>query len=105
MEPDNMIREIIKYPNGTYLKIEWENSQLVLEGKIGTIYETDNGLDEEDAGYIEFYACALSIEKIVKNTRNKNCHIGSLIEISIENPPVTITLEDGSIIWQDDSSK
>ena len=40
---DDMVREISKYPNGTYLKIEWENSQLVLEGIIDTIYETDNG--------------------------------------------------------------
>ncbi len=49
-----MVREISKYPNGTYLKIEWENSQLVLEGIIDTIYETDNGLEEDDAGYMEF---------------------------------------------------
>ncbi len=102
---DDMVREISKYPNGTYLKIEWENSQLVLEGIIDTIYETDNGLEEDDAGYMEFYACSFRIEKIIKNVSNRNYNIGSLMEISIENPPVIITLHDGSIIWQDGNSK
>ena len=69
MDMDEMMREISKYPNGTYLKIEWENSQLVLEGIIDTIYETDNGLEEDDTGYMEFYACSFRIEKIIKNVR------------------------------------
>ena len=54
---------------------------------------------------MEFYACSFRIEKIIKNVSNRNYNIGSLIEISIENPPVIITLHDGSIIWQDGNSK
>ena len=97
---DEMMKEINKYANGTYMKVEWENDQLVLIGKINTIYETNNGLEEEDDGYKEFYACAFNIEKIVNNLKDKEYHIGDLIEISVENEPTLITLDDGSIIWK-----
>lgn len=97
---DELMREISKYPNGTYLKVEWENSQLVLEGKIETIYESDNGLGEEEEEYKEFYACAFRIEKIIKNSATRVCGIDNLIEISIENQPTLITLQDGSVIWK-----
>ena len=33
MEPDNMIREIIKYPNGTYLKIEIHKKKSLRKSK------------------------------------------------------------------------
>lgn len=97
---DEMMKEINKYANGTYMKVEWENDQLVLIGKINTIYETNNGLEEEDDGYKEFYACAFNIEKIVNNLKGREYHIGDLIEISVENEPTLITLDDGSIIWK-----
>lgn len=97
---DEMMKVISKYANGTYLKVEWGNGQLVLEGKIDTIYESNNGLEEEEDGYNEFYACALNIENIVNNLTNKKCHIGGLIEISVENEPSLITLDNGSIIWR-----
>lgn len=97
---DEMMKAINKYANGTYLKVEWENGQLVLEGRIDTIYETNNGFEEEDDGYKEFYACAFSVENIVSNSKEKECHIGGLIEISIENEPTLIALDNGSIIWR-----
>lgn len=100
MDMDEMIREISKYPNGTYLKLECEDGQLVLEGKIDTIYETDNRLDEEDIRYREFYACAVKIKKIIQNLKDKDCNINDLIEISVENQPALITLYDGSIVWK-----
>ena len=99
---DKMMQEIGKYSNGTYLKVEWENGQLVLEGIIDTIYESDNGLDEEDDNYKEFYACAFRIEKVCKNSMDKACEINNLIELSIENQPTLIALQDGSIIWKKD---
>lgn len=49
---DEMMKVISKYANGTYLKVEWENGQLVLKGKIDTIYESNNGLEEEDDGSV-----------------------------------------------------
>ena len=31
---DEMMKVISKYANGTYLRVEWDNGQLVLEGKL-----------------------------------------------------------------------
>lgn len=97
---DEMMKVISRYSNGTYLRVEWDNGQLVLEGKIDTIYESDNGLEEEDDEYKEFYACAFSVENVLNNLKNKECHTGRLVEISMENEPTLIALDDGNIIWR-----
>lgn len=97
---DEMMKAISKYANSTYLRVEWDDGQLVLEGKIDTIYESDNGLEMEEDGYKEFYACAFRIEGILNNLEDKECHIGGLIEISTENEPTLIALNDGSVIWR-----
>lgn len=97
---DEMMKAIDKYANGTYLEVEWENGQLVLDGKIDTIFETNNGLEEEDDGYKEFYTCVFKVENIIKIIKDKEYHIGAFIEISMENEPTLITLKDGTIIWE-----
>lgn len=97
---DEMMKAINKHSNGTFLKVEWENGQLILEGKIDTIYESNNGLEEEEEGYKEFYACAFNVEKIISNSKDKEYQNGDLVEISIENEPTLIALNDGSIIWR-----
>ena len=95
-----MMQEICKYPNGTYLELKWANDSLSLGGVIDTIYESDNGLDEKDDGYKEFYCCAFRIKRIDKNTTNMRYEINDLIELSIENQPVFITLKDGKVIYE-----
>ncbi len=97
---DEMMRVINKYSNGTYLKVEWGSGELVLEGEIDTIYESNNGLDEENVGYKEFYACAFRIKNIINNINNIEYHVGDLIEISVENEPALIVLNDGSVGWE-----
>ncbi|CVI70072.1 hypothetical protein NDGK_01753 [Clostridiales bacterium CHKCI001] len=97
---DEMMKRINKFGNGTYLKVEWENGRFVLGGRIDTIYETNNGLEEDEVGYREFYACAFKIEKIFQNFTNEILKENGLIEISIENQPTLITLSNGKIIWK-----
>lgn len=99
---DEMMKRINKFDNGTYLKVEWQNGQLVLGGRIDTIYETNNGLEENDVGYREFYACTFKIEKIFQNFTDKILKENDLMEISIENQPTLITLSNGNIIWKSD---
>lgn len=62
---DEMIQKINAYPNGTFLKIIWDYGKIVVEGVIDTIYETDNGLEEEEDGYQEFYVCAFMVKKVL----------------------------------------
>ena len=97
---DEMMKKISQYPNGTYLRLEWENEELILDGEIDTIYESNNGLDEEEEGYKEFYACAIRIKKIYNNYSGTKYSMGELIEISVENSPKLISLQNGKIIWK-----
>lgn len=65
------------------------------------MYESCNCLDEEDPNYKEYYACAIEITKIINAPKNFEKNEGDLIEISVENSPTIITLEDGTIIWNE----
>lgn len=98
---DELMKKINVYPNGTYLKVEWEHGLLILEGKIDTFFETNNGLDNDDVGYKEFYSCLIRIEKIIENSLDDYYKEGGLAEISIEFQPTLIELKDGTIIWQE----
>lgn len=69
----------------------------VIEAQVDTCYETDNGLDNDDPNYEEYFGCAMKIIKIVvdKNTTLKE---GDLIEINYHNYPQQIKDLKGNII-------
>ena len=96
---DEMMQVLSKYPNGTLLRFCWDYGVLVIDGTIDTIYETDNSADENSKEYQEFYACAIQIKRIIKNTTNKFLMVNSLVEVSINNQPTSIELSDGAVIW------
>lgn len=98
---DEMIKIINKYPNGTYLLLQWEKEGISLEGIIDTMYESNNGLDEEEKGYLEYYACAFEVYKINHKPSSYMVKPGDLIELSILNKPSIIKLKDGTIIWSE----
>ena len=100
---DEMLEKISRYPNGTFLKISWENGNLIIEGEIDTVYETDNGLDEDDDKYQEFYACTVTVHKVINNLTYKIINTDDLVEVSIENSPTRIELDDGTLIWEKSS--
>ena len=97
---DEMMRTFSKYPNGTCLKVSWDFGKIVIVGLIDTIFETNNGLEEDAENYREYYACAFKVEKIVKNWKDINIKQGQLIEISEYNKPTGIEMEDGTVIWR-----
>lgn len=96
---DEMLKIISQYPNGTFFKVSWRLRQIIVEGILDTIYETDNGL-EEDKGYQEYFACPFKVNKIIQNSYHSTLQQGQLIEISIYNSPTSIELKDGTVIWQ-----
>lgn len=97
---DELLEKISKYPNGTRLIIELSKG-IKIEAEIDTIYETDNGLDMDEAGYEEYYACVIKVIALRYNQQQiQNIKIGSLMEISMKNPPISICLKDGTIVWQ-----
>jgi len=97
---DELLSAINKYPNGTILMSEWD-SGLKIKGEIDTIYETDNGLEEGEDGFKEFYACVLNILDLISfPIDGTQAKAGSLIEISMQDPPAKICLLDGIVIWE-----
>lgn len=98
---DEMLKVLNKYPNGTYLILHWEKEEISLEGIIDTMYESNNGLDEDEDGYLEFYACAFKIYKIIQKPSDYAVKANELIEISILNKPSIIKLKDGMVIWNE----
>lgn len=97
---DEMMRQISTFPNGTLLRIGWESGKVVIEGILDTIYETDNGAEIDEEQYQEFYACAVLVEKVVRNLSDSPLAVNTLIEVSIENQPSKIELADGMVIWK-----
>ena len=101
LQMDLMMKKIVSYPNGTDLTIYWSNKNLILQGKIDTVYESYNCLAEDDPDYKEFYACAVEIVKIVQKPINFEKKEGDLIEISIDDQPSLISLLDGTVVWKE----
>lgn len=95
------MEKIVKYPRGTDLTIFWSNRNLILQGKIDTIYESDNCLEEDNPDYNEFYACAFEIVKIIQKPIDFEKKEGDLIEISVDNQPSLISLLDGTVVWME----
>ena len=100
---DEMLEKISRYPNGTFLRISWEDGKLIIEGEIDTVYETDNGLEDDDDKYQEFYACTVTVKRVISNLMYKTVKTDDLVEISIENSPTSIELGDGTLIWEKSS--
>lgn len=101
LQLDGMMKKIIKFPIGTELTVFWRNRNLILQGKIDTMYESCNCLEEDDPDYKEFFACALRIDKIIQKPVDFEKKEGDLIEISIDNQPSSISLLDGTVVWNE----
>lgn len=97
---DEMLRAISNYPNGTYLQIEWADAGVILGGVIDTIYQTDNGYPEGTSGFREYYVCAFRLRDVIKNLSGNAYNANSLMEISMEAPPTTITLRNDELVWK-----
>lgn len=69
----------------------------VVEAKVDTCYETDNGLEDNDPNYEEYYACAMKITKIIVD-KKRNLQEGSLIEINYHNYPQQIKDSQDNIL-------
>ncbi|QSB49557.1 hypothetical protein [Parageobacillus toebii] len=101
---DEFTKVLNHYPNGTKLIIEWKDG-LRIKGLLDTIYETDDGLELEDEDYDEYFACALKILPIENNPSGKVLSENTLLEVSKQNKPSKIFLENGVSIWQDMNDK
>ncbi|MGG3887815.1 hypothetical protein [Metabacillus fastidiosus] len=99
----NLIETISKYPNGELFTIEWSNG-FKIEAELDTLYETNNGLEEDEPGYREYHASLFIIKKIFSHsTESKKLGLsgGTLYEVSMEELPIRLILStSGKLIWQ-----
>jgi len=86
----NLFKDISEKPHKIYI-LEF-NDGSILKVKQDTCYESDNGLEEDDEQYQEYYACAMEIIKVIKDTTpEKKYKERMLIEINYLNYPKSIT--------------
>lgn len=98
---DALIRAINKYPNGTKLIIKYSGT-FEIKGEIDTIYETNSDFEMDEEGYKEYYACVFSVLSIHGfRQKNSSVEVGDLIEISMQDAPLGVYLEDGNAVWED----
>lgn len=83
--------------NATQIYILTYSDGDIIEAQVDTCYETDNGLDDDDPDYEEYYACAMKIVKIIVNKTQK-LKEGSLIEINYHNYPQHIKDLHGNVL-------
>jgi len=86
----NLFKDISEEPHKIYI-LEF-NDGSILKAQMDTCYESDNGLEEDDEQYQEYYACAMEIIKVIKDTTpEKKYKERMLIEINYLNYPKSIT--------------
>lgn len=97
---DELIRAINRYPDGTKLIIKYKIN-FAIKGEIDTIYETNNEFDENEEGYEEYYACAFNVKSVQGDVPKEfDVEVGSLIEVSMQKPPLGVYLENGTTLWE-----
>ncbi|WP_249704987.1 hypothetical protein [Bacillus zhangzhouensis] len=112
MEYNSLIKTLDEN-GGKELILVWENG-LKIVGKPDTLYESDNGLEDDDANYTEYYAVAFRVIEVLTHPSHNESSIydwistgkSSLVEISLyKEPPNEIYLADGQELWELDSDE
>ena len=87
------------YDNEKQLTINWNNGLIVSCTSITGEYETDTEPGDED--YIGEYAAAVGDVKVLQQGTDSSVEIyNDCIEISLKCIPKKVSLEDGTVLWE-----
>ena len=104
---NSLIQTLDEYGKSELI-IAWNNGLKVI-GKSDTLFETDNGLEDDDTNYAQYHAVAFYVIDILARPVNQGSSIydwlmqrkSPLIEISLyEDIPNKIALTNGQILWE-----
>src|SRR5699024_2949355 len=107
MAYNSLIQTLDKYGKGELI-IVWNNGLKVI-GKSDTLFETDNGLEDDDTNYVEYHAVAFHVIDMLARPANQESSIydwlmqrkSPLNEISLyEDIPSKIALTNRQILWE-----
>lgn len=82
---------IMEYDDGTKIKAVYD-----------TDFESDNGLDLDEDGYEEYWACAFELKDIIKQGNSVPCKVGELFELNYKNFPKVIKSSNGKMVVEND---
>ena len=87
------------YDNDNKLIIYWDNGLKICCLSITGEYETDT--EPEDDDYIGEYAAAVGDVEILQQGTDDSVEIyNNCIEISLKCIPAKVSLEDGTVLWE-----
>ena len=81
---EKLFLEINKNGSDVFV-ISFHNGDVV-EAKVDTCYETDNGLEENDTNFEEYHVCAMKIKEVIVN-KTQTLKNDEIIEINYHNYP------------------
>ncbi|MFS8188854.1 hypothetical protein ACMG4J_19160 [Rossellomorea marisflavi] len=104
---DPLIKALKDHRKSTIV-MEWENG-LKVSGKLDTIFETDNGYEDDDVNFKEYDSAIFRVDNILSEPHDVDNviykwlanHKGDLIEVSLYNDcPSILKLTNGVTIWK-----